>query len=134
VLAALLLLQLTLLGSGTLRAFREIADTSSASPHTMPSMPGMAEHQRATGALAQQDEGRSPSVPTGCDAEGGPHGCGLPWSSGSCAVMTACVNGAALPSIAAANDERTMSAGELPDPALLLAGAIAAPELPPPRA
>ncbi|HEX7981263.1 MAG TPA: hypothetical protein VF461_21820 [Gemmatimonadaceae bacterium] len=132
-LAALLLLQLSLLGSGTLRAPHEMFRTSAASAHGMPPMPGMVEHQSGNGTRTQQDDG-SPSAPAGCDTKGGAHDCGVPWSSGSCAAMTACATVAALPPVAVAFDQERARTAELPDPTLLRTGPTAAPELPPPRA
>ena len=132
-LAALLLLQLSLLGSGTLRAPHEMFRTSAASAHAMPPMPGMVEHQSGGATRAQQGDG-TPSAPAGCDAKGGSHDCGLPWSSGACATMTACATATALPSVTVAFDREGARNTELPDPALLRTGPATAPELPPPRA
>jgi hypothetical protein len=131
-LAALLLLQLSLLGSGTLRAPHGMVSARAAHVHAMPPMPGMSEHQGGNGALAQQD-GSSPA-PAGCDTNGGAHDCGVPWSSGSCAAMSACATIAALPPAAVALDQERAGSTELPDPTLLRTGPAAAPELPPPRA
>jgi hypothetical protein len=134
-LVALLLLQLTLLGSGTLCALHETAVGPSASRHGMASMPDVTGRDVASSmAAVQPDGGGSSTAPSGCDAEGGPHDCGLPWSSGSCAAMTTCATIAASPSMTVAATQRAAHVAELPEPAQLRTGPAAAPELPPPRA
>ena len=110
-LSSILLLQLTLLGSGTLCAM----------PSDMGAMPGM------THSVVDRPETPPPSS----------HpidGCRLPSSPGQCATMTAC-SIAAMPAAAVivALDARPV-VSELPMPADLGSRPATPPELPPPRA
>lgn len=118
-LSSLLLLQLTLLGSGTLCAM-----PSGAAAGHMHDMGGMA-------GMTQSDVARPDAPPPSSHPD---DGCRLPWSPGQCATMTACAI-AAMPvaPVIVALDTRPALA-ELPMPADLGSRPAAPPELPPPRA
>ena len=109
-LSSILLLQLTLLGSGTLCAM-----PSGAAAMQMHDMGGMADRQ--TPRSSHQDDG-----------------CRLPSTPGQCATMTACTI-AAMPAatVIVALDARPVIS-ELPIPAEIGSRPSTPPELPPPRA
>lgn len=118
-LSGILLLQLTLLGSGTLCAMPSGA--AAAQTHDMSGMAGMTQ--------SQADSQQTP--PTGSHPD---DGCRLPWSPGQCATMTACTI-AAMPAatVIVALDARPVIS-ELPIPAEIGSRPATPPELPPPRA
>ena len=118
-LSSLLLLQLTLLGSGTLCAMP--GGAASMRMHDMGGMAGMTQPQ-----VDREQTPPPSSHPT--------DGCRLPWSPGQCATMTACTM-AAMPAatVIVALDARPTIA-ELPMPANLGSRPATPPELPPPRA
>lgn len=117
-LSSILLLQLTLLGSGTLCA---MPTSVAARTHDMAGMPGMTQ--------SQVDREQTPPPNDHPD-----DGCRLPWSPGQCATMTACSIAAmpAAPVIVALAACPVIS--DLPMPADLGSRPASAPELPPPRA
>ena len=110
-LSSILLLQLTLLGSGTLCAM----------PSDMGAMPGM------THSVVDRPETPPPSSHQD-------HGCSLPSSPAQCATMTACTI-AAMPAatVIVALDARPVIS-DLPIPAEIGSRPATPPELPPPRA
>lgn len=117
-LSSILLLQLTLLGSGTLCAMPSGA--AAAQMHDMGGMPGMTQ--------SQADEQQTPPSNHPDD------GCRLPSSPGQCATMTACTI-AAMPAatVIVALDARVVTS-DLPIPAEIGSRPATPPELPPPRA
>lgn len=118
-LSSILLLQLTLLGSGTLCAMPSGA--ASAQMHDMGGMAGM----------TQSDAARPDAPPPSNHPD---DGCRLPWAPGQCATMTACTV-AAMPAatiVVALGARPTIC--ELPMPAHLGSRPLSPPELPPPRA
>lgn len=134
-LAALLLLQLSLLGSGTLCALQETQETASVRGTGMAGMPGMAAHQAASPSSAQHGSGAEHcSVPSSCDATRGTPDCGLPWSPAVCSAMTTCATVVAPSVVALTILDRAVPAADLPEPLQLRTGPADAPELPPPRA
>ena len=110
-LSSILLLQLTLLGSGTLCAM----------PSDMGAMPGMSQ--------SQVDPQQTPPASSHPD-----DACRLPSSPGQCATMTACTI-AAMPAatVSVALDVRRVIS-DLPIPAEIGSRPATPPELPPPRA
>ena len=116
-LSGILLLQLTLLGSGTLCAM----PSGAASMHDMGGMPGMTQ--------SQADRRQTPPASSHPD-----DGCRLPSSPAQCATMTAC-SIAAMPAatVIVALDARPVIS-DLPIPVEIGSRPATPPELPPPRA
>ena len=139
VLSSALLLQLSLVASGTL--CRMHGDHSMASAESMAGM-ATAHAMHATDGAAQVTPGpmvlavtdASSGAPTGpCDMTGS--SCDTPWSSGGCASMTTCVTAvsavAGATAIAPRATSRVVQVVASSDMPL---GPAFAPELPPPRA
>lgn len=131
-LSSALLLQLSLLASGTLCPMRAGHATAGHAMH-----PAVATHQghaMAAGAplAATEAPATAPSAPTGCDMSG--TSCDMPWSPGGCAAMSACAIGTTAPvSAGLAFVPAPMVVIEAAGAALLPLGPTYAPELPPPR-
>lgn len=131
-LSGVLLLQLSLLGSGTLCALQHAAGRSDSSAE----MSGMAMGRGATAVhqaavIAPTDASKSSD--RGCGGRDAADSCGGPWAPGSCTTMSSCAwsqSTTVMPGLSTANAE---SGGTLPEPKLLQAGPVIAPELPPPR-
>lgn len=131
-LAGLFLLQLTLLGSGTLCAMRHVDAPSDARAHAMHDMGGMsAASPQRTGAISASDASGSP-VDCGGPAQG--NGCRLPWAPGQCSSMTTCGMSATLGASIVVATTPAIAAPALSSPAGMKSGPTFAPELPPPRA
>lgn len=132
-LTGLLLLQLMLLGSGTVCAMHDGAVSTRAS-HAMHQMPGMSggtgSHQVVIAAAEQSNDSTNP---TNCGS-GRSGGCDLPFPPGQCASMTACHLSANPTSVWVATSMARSLSLALPSPAAGHAGPSFAPELPPPRA
>ena len=96
VIAGVLLLQLSLLGSGTLCTVSgdRTMGTATRGHEANAGMPGMgASGTIAGGAVAvgpQQDDGGT-SLPGGCDTHGMNGSCRGPWAPGNCGTTTSCV-------------------------------------------
>ena len=134
-LSGILLLQLSLLRSGTLCALQHAAGSADM---TGPAA-AMAGMMMGSGARAVHE-----SVVIGlADASKSPHGgcgdhqsadsCGGPWAPGPCTTMSSCAwsqSSTVVPVLAASAE----TAGNLPEPRVLQTGLAIAPELPPPRA
>ena len=135
-LSSVLLLQLTLVGSGTLCAMHHaVMDARGATGHESHMIPMTSERTPASGSsMSEPGRGDTPGIPHGCDALDSGQGCGLPWSPGQCTSMSSCTATAAqsAPSIVVVASSAPVV--ELPEPGLLHSGFAAAPELPPPRA
>ena len=133
-LCGLLLLQLSLPGSGTLCAMAHSIGRRDADAHGMDHMTSVRSTAAPDAAVSAMPDANASTRPAGCGHMDMHDGCGLPWAPGQCASMTACAVIAvpAMRSAAAA----TVRGGrvEVPSPALLQAGPTFAPELPPPRA
>ena len=127
----LLLLQLTLLGSGTLCAMR--GGVAANGTHDMSAMGGMATSgsRAATSGAGVRAGDPSDVPPTSGNSD---DGCRMPWAPGQCTSMTACTV-AALPSatLVASLDARP-EVPDLPMPGDLGSRPATPPELPPPRA
>ena len=125
-LSGLFLLQLLLLGSGTLCAMQR----QSSSGHVM-QMAGMARetgsHESSVASADEADGSLSP-------AETGDHdGCRVPLAPGQCTSMSACSISATLSESEAASLPVKAVALAAPTPARVYSGPTFAPELPPPR-
>lgn len=132
-LSSALLLQLTLLGTGTSRTMRTGATmVATAQSHAMS---GMAEHVNADTHESGLAAGRSDSGTShGFDGLSEGEGCCVLVSPGQCTSTMTC-SATAAPSTRAEVRVATSSRGpELPEPGLLQSGPRATPELPPPRA
>ena len=114
-LAGLSLLQLTLLGSGTLCALRHGGANSDTGVHAMRGMAGMVAES-----------------PADCGSQH--DGCGLPWAPGQCSSMTTCQMSANPAASGVASVTMRVVALDLPSAALIHSGPTFAPDLPPPRA
>lgn len=132
-LSSLLLLQLTLLGSGTLCATHS-GEASTTYAHDMASMAGTGQSDASASTTlatrALPSDGQQAPHPCG----GAEDGCGLPWAPGQCASMTSCSVTAAPPTIVAVQLERSQGVSYLPEPGSIGSRAATPPELPPPRA
>ena len=124
-LSGLFLLQLTLLGSGTVCAAQHGVEGDHVAGPTAHNMNGL---------TAVSDADNEPMSPDDCSGLGGHDGCGLPWASGRCSFMTACDVSVAAPSSVGAAKMVRIVAHTLRSPALAESGPTFAPELPPPRA
>ena len=132
-LSAVFLLQLSLLGSGTLCAMHHGAARDNADAHAMHGMSGMSSGPATRASVSAVPEAESPSNPTDCGGMGEHGGCGLPWAPGQCSSMTACDVSATPAASIVASVTMPVMAFELPTPALIHSGPIFATELPTPR-
>ena len=131
-LSGLFLLQLLLLGSGTLCAMHHAASRDNAD--AMHGMSGMSSGPATRASVSAMPQAERPINPTDCGGMGEHGGCGLPWAPGQCSSMTACDVSATPAASIVASGTVPARAFELPSPALIHSGPIFAPELPPPRA
>lgn len=133
-LSGLLLLQLMLLGSGTLCTMHggEGADGTTGNAMTMARM----AHQTSShgSSVASSDDDNSPMSPADCNRPGDHDGCRLPFAPGQCSSMTACDISATLAETVGMSAYVRTNALAVPSQALTHAGPTFAPELPPPRA
>jgi hypothetical protein len=131
-LSGALLLQLTLLGSGTLRA-APVPATGGVHASAVRASAG-----HAAGAVETHDMSGmthdGPAMPQGCDMTDGSTDCHQPWAPTSCASVATC-SAVVLPAVLVSLPPSVMSGvAELPAPASFSSGPASAPELPPPRA
>ena len=136
VLSSLLLLQLTLLGSGTLCAMDHGASGVAGPGHSMHAMGDtVAGSTSATGnAMATIVDVGGPVDRSDCNGPTRHDGCQLPWAPGQCSSVTTCgVTAAPTAIIVTSSTARAMSI-EIAAPELVRSGPTFAPELPPPRA
>lgn len=135
-LSGALLLQLTLLASGTLCAMH----AGDGMRGMMDAPAGRAAHAAVAPAAAATVAEATPApstdrgAPHDCDATGSQGDCGSPWSAGSCASMATCTATAAPSVLRIAEALQGHGAPSTIDPARIHSGPAAAPELPPPRA
>lgn len=132
---SILLLQLTLLGSGTLCGMHGNGKGQMRA-HDMRAMNGAARVSAAPGSAAQRASvpDVQPVSPSPCDGPTGGADCGLPWAPGQCSSMTSCTVSAAPASAVIALSSASRALPDLADPATIGSRPLAAPELPPPRA
>jgi hypothetical protein len=136
-LAAVFLLQLMLLGSGTLCSMHGdtprgagLAHASHRMDHGMATPSATAGSQR--GGVANADDAGTPTSPVECTGTGQHDGCHLPFAPGQCSSMTAC-DITATPAALVAASLTVHRAAPVPSSARRHAGPTFAPELPPPR-
>ena len=132
-LSGLFLLQLSLLGSGTLCALHHSAARNDAGAHAMHDMTGMSSAAATRASVSAIPDADSPKAPGDCGGMGRRDGCGLPWAPGQCSSMTACDISATPAASIMASVTTGVMALELPTPSLIHSGPTFAPELPPPR-
>jgi len=131
-LCGLLLLQLMLLGSGTLRAAHGGMGNDGMARNAM-SMPSMAHVMTSDGSvIASSGDGGGPTSPTDCRGEHGD--CHLPFAPGHCSAMTTCAVTAKPAATVVVSASARTSARAVSTRALVPLGPTFAPELPPPRA
>lgn len=135
-LSGILLLQLSLLGSGTLCALQHAAGsadmTGPAAAMAGMMMGGGARAGHEFVVIGLTDASKSPDG--GCGDHRSADSCGGPWAPGPCTTMSSCAwsqSSTVLPALAATSAETD---GNLPEPQVLQTGPVIAPELPPPRA
>ena len=132
-LSGALLLQLTLLGSGTLRAAPVPATggvhASAARASAGHAAVGVETHDMS----AMTSDG--PAMPQGCDMTDGSTDCHQPWTPTSCASVVTCGSAVVLPAVHVSLPTSIAKGdAELPEPTSFSSGPASAPELPPPRA
>ena len=133
-LAGLFLLQLTLLGSGTLCATHYGDARSDATVHAMGGMREMSRVTVAQRSVSAISDASGPRSPQDCGGLGQHDGCGLPWAPGQCSSMTAC-DVSAMPGMSAVASATSRVVTTKPlSSAVIHSGPSFAPELPPPRA
>jgi hypothetical protein len=129
--SGLFLLQLMLLGSGTLCATHHGLARSGAPGHTMV---GMAHEMSSDqSAVLNAGESGTPMSPVDRDGGGDHDGCRLPFAPGQCSSMTSCDVRATPAATIGTAAYVHLAALALPAPALEHSGPTFAPELPPPR-
>ena len=136
-LSTVLLLQLSLLGSGTLCALRHAAAPSNPE-RLMEAMKGMS-HETVTpvgkhvSSVMNQAEPGSQDAGSGCPSSDH-EPCRGPWAPGTCASMGACAWSQIVSFEPTRGSVRNSSAATRIEPLMLHAGPAFAPEIPPPRA
>ena len=132
--SSVLLLQLSLLSSGTLCAVQHTSGHAAMRAGAW-LMPGMSQAARSAtvSAATQQPTTPAENPADGCGGHRAGDSCGGPWATGSCTSMGACAwsQSAAVPALTAVNSETRVNHSE---PRTLRTGPVVAPELPPPRA
>ena len=137
-LSTVLLLQLSLGGSGTLCALRHASAHGGAEP-SMEGMTGMARDTDAAAAdhgstVTEQAGPASQDAESGCPSKGESEPCHGPWAPGTCASMSSCAWSQGVPfepTLASADNDSGAAGAE---PLMLHTGPAFAPEIPPPRA
>ena len=130
---ALLLLQLTLLGSGTLCARHHGAGGNHVDARVANGMTMMSAANLASSSVVTSAD-NAPVSPEDCGGLGSHDGCGLPWAPGQCSSMTTCDVSLAVPASVISPTIGPIGTGALLPPVLAQSGPTFAPELPPPRA
>jgi hypothetical protein len=133
-LCGLLLLQLSLPGSGTLCTMHHSAARNDADAHGMHEMTGMGSARGTRASVSAMSDADGLMSPADCGGMGNHDGCGVPWAPGQCLSMTACAMSATPAARIAKSPTMRAVRLELPSPALLHSGPTFAPALPPPRA
>ena len=132
-LCALLLLQLTLLGSETLCAkHRGVGDNHVDAP-VANAMTMMSAADLAISSVVTSAD-RPPVSPEDCGGLGSHDGCGLPWAPGQCSSMTTCDVSLAVPASVVVSMIGPTGTVALLSSMGTASGPTFAPELPPPRA
>ena len=128
------LLQLSLLGSGTLCAIQHSVARSNGAAHAMDDMTGIRSSAATHAIVSAVPDENAPASAADCGGMSSHDGCDLPWAPGQCASMAACAMSAAPVVRSASFVTLRVVRIELPSPTLLHSGPTFAPELPPPRA
>lgn len=133
-LSSALLLQLSLLSSGTLCALQHA--TGHAAMHAgsmlMPGASPAAAGIATVSVVSAQPTNAAQNPADGCGGHG-PDSCGGPWATGPCTSMSACAwsqSATVPPTLGTPSGETNVNHAE---PRTLRAGPAVAPELPPPR-
>jgi len=131
--SSVLLLNLTLLGSGTLCAAKHGTEHGAV---VESAMSGMSSGTMATSSSSTPTvlDAEHPVTPEDCDAPPQHGGCQLPSAPGQCTSMTTCSTPAALIGATVASEVAQAFTLALPEPLDIHSGPPTAPELPPPRA
>lgn len=133
-LSGLFLLQLMLLGSGTLCAMHHSLASVGAANHAM-ALAGVAHQNGAhESVVASAGEPNTPMSPMDCNGSGSHDDCRLPFAPGQCSSVTTCDVSATPAAAIAAPLYAHAVAREPASPAFAHSGPTFAPELPPPRA
>jgi hypothetical protein len=135
-LSSVLLLQLSLLSSGTLCELQHPSGHAAmrAGSLVMPEMSPAAAGMTTVSSAMEQPANAAENQTDGCGGQGAGDSCGGPWATGPCTSMSACAwsqSATAPPALGAPNGETSVNHSE---PRTLHAGPVVAPELPPPRA
>ena len=131
--SGLFLLQLMLVGTGTLCAMRHGAAQPGETGHVMQMVGGTQQTSSHQSTVSGVDDGGSPVNPA--DTRPSDHdGCRVPLAPGQCGSMSTCSISAAPSKIAVTSISLQRLALALPDPTQGQSGPTFAPELPPPRA
>lgn len=132
-LSGVFLLQLMLLGSGTLCAMHHGLAGPGAPNHAMV-LAGAAHQTRLhESAVGNAGESGTPMSPMDCNGRGN-EGCRLPFAPGQCSSVTTCDVSATPAAAVGVSGYVHVAALELPSLAFAHSGPTFAPELPPPRA
>jgi hypothetical protein len=134
-LSSVLLLQLSLLGSGTLCALQHPGGHGE-KDHASTGMAAMMHAAPGPVVMAGMESlaGTSDTPAGGCDGQAPAGACHGPWAAGTCTSMSSCASSQSAtvaPLLAWAGRTLDLS---LPEPSALHAAPAEAPELPPPRA
>jgi hypothetical protein len=129
VLSSLFLLQLSLLGSGTLCTWHHGAARIDRAGHSMHGMSRISAPEKVVSAAA---DGR-PASPSDSNGPTDHDGCRLPWAPGQCGAMATCGVTATPAAPTVASWIASTASIETVAPALARSGPTFAPELPPPR-
>jgi len=132
-LSGVLLLQLSLLGSGTLCALQG-PSAPAAAPPAMTGMTHGAGGNVTASTVMEQSADALEDPANGCGGPGRAHSCDGPWATGRCTSMSSCASSQPATVTSVFAWVRGDISIDLPEPRSLLAGPVVAPELPPPRA
>jgi hypothetical protein len=134
-LSSILLLQLSLLGSGTLCALQH-SGAHGATDHASVGMAAMAHGASGVGNAAAMDVAatEADTPVNGCDTYALAGSCGGPWSGGTCSSMSSCASSQTVTVAPLLAWVPRAAATVPPEPGTLHAAPAPAPELPPPRA
>ena len=131
--AGILLLQLSLLGSGTLCTLRGGHPVGeSMSGHAMAA--SATTNTAAIMAWTSSQEAADVGLTNGTDYHGPDDSCCAPWANRACGAMSSCTLAVSAPSAIATSAATLSSAADLPALIQTLSDLKIAPEAPPPRA
>jgi hypothetical protein len=134
-LSSVLLLQLSLLGSGSLCALQHPSGhvaMDGAAPGMRAMVHGAADGATVSTVMAQPSD--TPDPAGGCGGNGPASSCDGPWATGPCSSMASCAWSQSAGVSSALTSARAEADVNHSQPRTLPAGPVVAPELPPPRA